>query len=95
MVATHRTPLKIHSVLKPTPIKDFLRVLFTPSCWPQIYPYSDAWDAELTRLMSEFEFVDQNIHTAKIGPYEVWISQRAIAAPGAARVFIILLSALL
>jgi hypothetical protein len=55
-------------------IKDFFRVLFTPSCWIQFDTYSKDWDILLNELMQKHDFVPMNEHTACINGIKVWIS---------------------
>lgn len=55
-------------------LKEILRVLLTPNCWLQVQPYSAAWDAKLNALMRTHRFTNIGEHTARLGDYEVWIS---------------------
>jgi hypothetical protein len=59
---------------------NFLRVIFTPSCWIQNNPYCAAWDAELKRLVETEKFVFLNRHHAKIGKHTVWIANHPYAS---------------
>lgn len=61
-------------------MRDFLRVLLTPSCWPQFHSYSDAWDKRLRQLLETESFTDIKMHTAKIGGHEVWIANHPYAS---------------
>lgn len=57
-----------------------LRVLVTPSCWLQNYPYSTAWDAELRRLMNTNCFVCEDRYTALLDGRRIWISNHPYAS---------------
>lgn len=56
------------------------RVLTTPSCWLQNYPYSPEWDKELNRLMASQRFENVDKYTATLGRHEVWISNHPYAS---------------
>lgn len=55
-------------------LRDFLTVLFAPSCWWQLNPYSEAWDLELTKLLAEHHFTKIGPHTAFLGERQIWIA---------------------
>ena len=55
-------------------MNDFFRVLFTPSVWHQMYPYSSLWDKYLSDLLEKHDFECVTKHTAKIGGITVWIA---------------------
>lgn len=59
---------------------DFLRVLFTPSCWFQNNGYSKDWDSDLQELMTKHQFTDRGVFTAKLGGFDVWIANHPYAS---------------
>jgi hypothetical protein len=61
-------------------MKTFLRILFTPSCWLQLNPYSAVWDARLNELMKTHKFERNSECTAKIGNITVWIENHPYAS---------------
>lgn len=61
-------------------MKDFIRVLFTPSCWIQNYQYNDAWDKKLNALMKNNNFIRTSFETATIGDTRVWIENHPYAS---------------
>ena len=60
-------------------IKGALRVLFTPSCWPTVGPYSKEWDNILNELLKTEKFRRRNEFTATLGPYVLWIQNMPYA----------------
>lgn len=61
-------------------LKWFLKVLFTPACWVQNYPYSKDWDEKLKRLLEERRFVNVTYYTAEISGHVVWIANHPYAS---------------
>ena len=61
-------------------MKDFLRVLLTPSCWVQNCSYSRMWDAHLQELIAKETFVSIGHYTAKIGGITVWVANHPFAS---------------
>ena len=59
----------------------FWKVLLTPGCWLQNYPYSKEWDKILTDLMKYYSFkLDFDCHTAVLGDRTIWISNHPYAS---------------
>lgn len=42
-------------------------------------PYSKDMDDIMNKLLDEYEFTDIDIHTAKLGEYEIWTSNEPYA----------------
>ncbi len=61
-------------------IKDFFRVLFTPSCWFQNYEYSEVWDKQLNELMKKEKFKYVFGYSAILGYYTIWIGNHPYAS---------------
>jgi len=61
-------------------MKNFLRVLFTPSCWFQGNMYSAEWDRQLKELLKTYRFTEIGEHTAKLGSCVVWIANHPYAS---------------
>lgn len=61
-------------------MKYFLKVVFTPSCWLQIHPYSSIWDKQLNKLMETHTFTNVTGFTANLGNVRVWIENYPYAA---------------
>jgi hypothetical protein len=61
-------------------VKDFLRVLFTPSCWIQNESYNAVWDFKLNALMKSHRFTNWDGYTARIGEIEVWVANHPYAS---------------
>lgn len=57
-----------------------MRVLFTPSCWITVKPYSSAWDLQLRALMEKHTFKRVDGYTAMLGHLEVWIENHPYAS---------------
>lgn len=51
---------------------DFYRLL--PSFWIQTRKTFDPWDKALNKALDTFEVTEVGPHTARVGPFEVWIS---------------------
>jgi len=62
-------------------IKYFFKVIFTPSCWIQYYPYFDGLDKEINKLLKEIKFepFDYSGHV-KLGDLVLWIKNYPYAA---------------
>lgn len=54
-------------------IKSLISVIFTPSCWDQIEPYSPEWDKKLNELMENNDFKNIDQYEATIGGFRIWI----------------------
>jgi len=61
-------------------LKGILRVIFTPTCWLQLYPYSVAWDAKLNQLLKDHPLVMVDQYTAKLGTQEIWVENYPFAS---------------
>lgn len=62
-------------------MKYWLKVIFTPACWIRNGAYSEAFDAELTRLLDNgatFENYDR--FTAQIGHLTLWVENHPYAS---------------
>lgn len=62
-------------------LRAVIDVLLTPGCWLQNYPYSRAWDDELTWLLDHgFGFERESRFNAHIADYRVWVSNHPYAS---------------
>ncbi len=62
-------------------LREFLRVLFTPGCWMQMYSYSDAWERRLSWMLEHdrhFTLIDA--HHATIDDVRLWIANHPYAS---------------
>jgi len=57
-----------------------IRVLFTPSVWLQINPYSEKWDHELMARLHYMRFERCDEYTAYLGDREIWIANHPYAS---------------
>lgn len=56
------------------------RVLLTPGCWFQLYPYSKVWDAHLNALMKAHKFEQGSDCIAMLGGNQIWIANHPYAS---------------
>ena len=56
-----------------TKLKYFFRVLVTPMCWVQSYPYSARWDAVILKLLQRGNITFNSRYEVLLGDTSVWI----------------------
>ena len=56
-----------------TKLKYFFKVLLTPKCWIQLYPYSARWDAVIFKLLHRGNIKFYSQYKMLLGDTSVWI----------------------
>ena len=55
-------------------ILDTFIIVFYPIFWGMNDPYDAYWDKQFNQTLDEYHFTEIGDYTAKLGPYEIWIS---------------------
>lgn len=61
-------------------IFNFFWIVFHPSYWLTLYPYSKEWDKILKQLMRDNKFKYMDSFTTKLGDKEIWIANHPYAS---------------
>jgi hypothetical protein len=61
-------------------LKWFFVFMFKGEYWDPLYKQDRTWDTELNDLLDNYDFIEIKEHTAKLGNYEIWISNHPFAS---------------